>query len=160
MTRVQIVELPSHPFFIGVQFHPEFKSRPGKPSPPFLGILFRLIIYLLLFKFLYWYFPHKSDRHLWIRLFVQSFQGQTIINYIIVFQIALDFLLQSWQFSSTSMVIVDDPYIRAELEHFWCISWDYPLSEGIHLVCLSSKITRKVEVPSLIVFCLFIFNLF
>lgn len=37
--RMEIVELPSHPFFIGVQFHPEFKSRPGKPSAPFLGLI-------------------------------------------------------------------------------------------------------------------------
>lgn len=36
---MQIVEIPSHPFFIGAQFHPEFKSRPGKPSPLFLGKL-------------------------------------------------------------------------------------------------------------------------
>ncbi|PPD76176.1 hypothetical protein GOBAR_DD26896 [Gossypium barbadense] len=35
--RMEIVELPSHPFFIGVQFHPEFKSRPGKPSALFSG---------------------------------------------------------------------------------------------------------------------------
>lgn len=34
---LQIIELPSHPFFVGVQFHPEFKSRPGKPSALFLG---------------------------------------------------------------------------------------------------------------------------
>lgn len=34
---VEIVELPSdkHPFFVGVQFHPEFKSRPQKPHPLF-----------------------------------------------------------------------------------------------------------------------------
>lgn len=38
MLAAQIVELPSHPYFIGVQFHPEFKSRPGKPSAVFLGI--------------------------------------------------------------------------------------------------------------------------
>ncbi|GFQ00813.1 ctp synthase [Phtheirospermum japonicum] len=37
--RMEIVELPSHPYFVGVQFHPEFKSRPGKPSAPFLGLL-------------------------------------------------------------------------------------------------------------------------
>lgn len=37
--RMEIVELPSHPYFIGVQFHPEFKSRPGKPSPLFLGLV-------------------------------------------------------------------------------------------------------------------------
>lgn len=36
-TNWQIVELPNHPFFIGAQFHPEYKSRPGKASPLFLG---------------------------------------------------------------------------------------------------------------------------
>ncbi len=30
---VEIVELENHPFFIGVQFHPEFRSRPLKPHP-------------------------------------------------------------------------------------------------------------------------------
>ena len=28
-----------HPYFVGVQYHPEFLSRPLKPSPPFLGLL-------------------------------------------------------------------------------------------------------------------------
>ncbi|KAL2484135.1 CTP synthase [Forsythia ovata] len=37
--RMEIVELPSHPYFVGVQFHPEFKSRPGKPSALFLGLV-------------------------------------------------------------------------------------------------------------------------
>lgn len=37
--RMEIVELPNHPFFIGVQFHPEYKSRPGKPSPLFSGLI-------------------------------------------------------------------------------------------------------------------------
>ncbi|EFJ27006.1 hypothetical protein SELMODRAFT_96554 [Selaginella moellendorffii] len=37
--RMEIVELPEHKYFVGVQFHPEFKSRPGKPSPVFLGKL-------------------------------------------------------------------------------------------------------------------------
>ncbi|MCF6276630.1 MAG: CTP synthase [Candidatus Magasanikbacteria bacterium] len=32
---VEIVELENHPFFIGVQFHPEFKSRPMSPHPLF-----------------------------------------------------------------------------------------------------------------------------
>ena len=31
----EIIEIPSHPFFIGVQFHPEFKSRPTNPHPIF-----------------------------------------------------------------------------------------------------------------------------
>ena len=34
---VEAVELPKHPFFVGVQFHPEFKSRPNRPHPLFLG---------------------------------------------------------------------------------------------------------------------------
>lgn len=31
----EIVEIPEHPFFIAVQFHPEFTSRPGRPNPIF-----------------------------------------------------------------------------------------------------------------------------
>ncbi len=38
-TLVETVELPDHPFFIGVQYHPEFKSRPNKPHPLFLGFV-------------------------------------------------------------------------------------------------------------------------
>ncbi|XP_039116147.1 CTP synthase 1-like isoform X2 [Dioscorea cayenensis subsp. rotundata] len=37
--RMEIIELPSHPYFVGVQFHPEFKSRPGKPSALFSGLI-------------------------------------------------------------------------------------------------------------------------
>ncbi|XP_060178467.1 uncharacterized protein LOC132608747 isoform X2 [Lycium barbarum] len=37
--RMEILELQDHPFYIGVQFHPEFKSRPGRPSAPFLGLV-------------------------------------------------------------------------------------------------------------------------
>ncbi|MDD3234490.1 MAG: hypothetical protein PHG46_04370, partial [Candidatus Omnitrophica bacterium] len=32
---VEIVELPGHPFFMAVQFHPEFKSKPDKAHPIF-----------------------------------------------------------------------------------------------------------------------------
>ncbi len=32
---VEIVEIPAHPFFVGVQFHPEFQSRPLRPHPLF-----------------------------------------------------------------------------------------------------------------------------
>jgi CTP synthase len=34
-TYVEIVELPDHPYFIGCQFHPEFKSKPLEPHPLF-----------------------------------------------------------------------------------------------------------------------------
>jgi CTP synthase len=37
--RCEILELPNHPYFVAVQYHPEFKSRPGRPSPPFLGLI-------------------------------------------------------------------------------------------------------------------------
>jgi len=36
---VEAVELAGHPFFVGVQFHPEFKSRPTRPHPLFLGLV-------------------------------------------------------------------------------------------------------------------------
>ena len=36
---VEIVEIPDHPFFIGVQFHPEFKSKPLAPQPVFDGFV-------------------------------------------------------------------------------------------------------------------------
>ena len=36
---VEIVEIPDHPFFIAVQFHPEFKSRPNRPHALFMGLI-------------------------------------------------------------------------------------------------------------------------
>ncbi|MEA5006347.1 MAG: CTP synthase [Rikenellaceae bacterium] len=36
---VEIVELPGHPFFIGVQFHPELKSTPERPQPIFVSFV-------------------------------------------------------------------------------------------------------------------------
>ncbi len=36
---VETVELTERPFFVGVQYHPEFKSRPNKPHPLFLGFI-------------------------------------------------------------------------------------------------------------------------
>ena len=36
---VETVELADHPYFIGVQYHPEFKSRPNKPHPLFVGLI-------------------------------------------------------------------------------------------------------------------------
>lgn len=37
--RMEILEVPSHPFFMATQFHPEFKSRVEVPSPPFVGFV-------------------------------------------------------------------------------------------------------------------------
>ena len=36
---VEIVEIPSHPYFIAGQFHPELKSRPNRPAPLFVGLV-------------------------------------------------------------------------------------------------------------------------
>ena len=36
---VEVVERHDHPFYIGVQYHPEFKSRPNRPHPLFRGFL-------------------------------------------------------------------------------------------------------------------------
>ena len=48
-TYVEIVEIPSHPFFLGCQFHPEFKSKPLEPHP-----LFR--------EFIAASYRHRTDR--------------------------------------------------------------------------------------------------
>ena len=37
--RMEVLELPDHPYFVGTQFHPEFRSRPTRASPPFVGLL-------------------------------------------------------------------------------------------------------------------------
>ncbi|HEY3298001.1 MAG TPA: CTP synthase, partial [Armatimonadota bacterium] len=36
---VEIIEVPSHPFFIATQFHPEFRSRPNRAHPLFAGFV-------------------------------------------------------------------------------------------------------------------------
>ena len=36
---VEEVEIKDHPFFVAVQFHPEFKSRPQRPHPLFVGLI-------------------------------------------------------------------------------------------------------------------------
>jgi CTP synthase len=39
LNRMEIVEIPGKRFFFGSQFHPEFRSRPGRPSPPFRAFM-------------------------------------------------------------------------------------------------------------------------
>lgn len=43
--RMEIGELKDHPYFIATQFHPEFKSRPMKPAPVYLGLVKAAIEY-------------------------------------------------------------------------------------------------------------------
>ena len=42
---VEAIELPEHPFYVGVQFHPEFKSRPNKIHPLFGGFVEAALVY-------------------------------------------------------------------------------------------------------------------
>jgi len=44
--RQEIIEIKDHPFFVGVQYHPEMKSRPINPSPPFAGFMLAAAGYL------------------------------------------------------------------------------------------------------------------
>lgn len=37
--RMEIMELADHPYFVATQYHPEYLSRPLKPSPPFMGLI-------------------------------------------------------------------------------------------------------------------------
>ncbi|MBI5399366.1 CTP synthase [Candidatus Saganbacteria bacterium] len=39
MNLVEVVELPTHPWFLATQYHPEFKSRPTRPHPLFAGFV-------------------------------------------------------------------------------------------------------------------------
>ena len=36
---VEVIEIPEHPWFVGVQYHPEFKSQPTRPHPLFAGFI-------------------------------------------------------------------------------------------------------------------------
>jgi len=38
-TRMEIFELPNRYYYLATQFHAEFKSRPGRPSPPYYGLI-------------------------------------------------------------------------------------------------------------------------
>lgn len=42
---VEIVEIPEHPWFVGAQFHPEFKSRPNRPHPLFRDLVAAASLY-------------------------------------------------------------------------------------------------------------------
>lgn len=37
--RMEIMELKDHPYFVGVQYHPEYLARPTNPSAPFVGLI-------------------------------------------------------------------------------------------------------------------------
>ena len=37
--RMEIMELKTHPYYVGVQYHPEYLSRPSKASAPYVGFI-------------------------------------------------------------------------------------------------------------------------
>lgn len=37
--RMEVLELDNHPYYVAVQYHPEYLSRPMNPSPPFMGLI-------------------------------------------------------------------------------------------------------------------------
>jgi len=37
--RMEVLEIAGHPYFVGTQYHPEYLTRPLRPSPPFLGLV-------------------------------------------------------------------------------------------------------------------------
>lgn len=39
LQRMEVLELPDHPYYVAVQYHPEYVSRPLRPSPPYHGLI-------------------------------------------------------------------------------------------------------------------------
>ena len=37
--RMEVMELQNHPYYVGVQYHPEYLARPTNPSAPFVGFV-------------------------------------------------------------------------------------------------------------------------
>ena len=37
--RMEVMELDNHPYYVAVQYHPEYISRPLAPSPPYFGLI-------------------------------------------------------------------------------------------------------------------------
>lgn len=37
--RMEVMELEGHSYYVATQYHPEYLSRPLKPSPPFMGLI-------------------------------------------------------------------------------------------------------------------------
>ena len=65
---LQILELPGHPYYVGVQFHPEFKSRPGRPSAPFLGNVAASHYFLGFSKYLKKGISGRVKSFIWLKL--------------------------------------------------------------------------------------------
>lgn len=80
IVQLQIVELPSHPFFIGAQFHPEFKSRPGKPSPLFLGIFLPELSVFIQIHLCFSYNHEISNALFWEMKYTLPFEFVIAVN--------------------------------------------------------------------------------
>ena len=84
-TLVEIVESKSHPWFVGAQFHPEFKSRPNKPHPLFRGFVAASLDRRATFLFLQYRWKNGKSYDMmllpyyWIRQENFNMNHQTII---------------------------------------------------------------------------------
>ena len=86
-TLVEIVESKSHPWFVGAQFHPEFKSRPNKPHPLFRGFVAASLDRIDRATFLFLQYRWKNGKsydmmllpYYWIRQENFNMNHQTII---------------------------------------------------------------------------------
>ena len=62
--RMEIMELSGHPFYVAVQYHPEYLSRPMKPSAPYLGLILaatdKLQSFLSMVRSYSWDYPHTA----------------------------------------------------------------------------------------------------
>jgi len=55
--RMEILELENHPYFVAVQYHPEYISRPLKPSAPYLGLIWvKNLFYIIRFYSFFYYY--------------------------------------------------------------------------------------------------------
>ena len=45
--RMEIMELAGHPYYVAVQYHPEYISRPLSPSPPYLGLILARLVWVM-----------------------------------------------------------------------------------------------------------------
>ena len=83
--RMEIMELENHPFYVAVQYHPEYISRPMRPSPPYLGLILAATGKLQAFlakvikikcsfsnKSCFCYGPPKGDSHFYPKRVIQK----------------------------------------------------------------------------------------
>ena len=80
--RMEIMELSGHPFYVAVQYHPEYISRPMRPSAPYLGLILAATDKLQSFLSMVCK-ENQQCRHLKWLLFHTWFLAYGVITYLI-----------------------------------------------------------------------------